>query len=630
FDNGTPHIVYRDLNNHLQLLFQENGVWQKRQITQGDDQRAKSDPSVYEFGTIHIIYQGWDDQMREILLDRGELTYFRITDGDAQKIAGRPVGFVREGAQHIVYRQPDGNINHMRFENERWVHNQLIGAEDMLAAGDPQLHFWGTQHFLYRGQDGHLHELVVNLEGWDNFQLTFGDEQKMAGDGIGFGTVLDKPWQMVVYRTPSGQLNTVSFVNGIWTHNVLDTSLAPQAAADSKFSTYFYGAQHILYKTAQGEIQELVLTSNGWESYAPIFLDQAQLNSSPAGFAHISTYPTPPSFLLKTLADKYDLELGVTVNQSVFENDPVYRQMLVEQFNIVSNENILKFGPIHPEQDRYDFENADELVQFVQDNSMTMRGHALVWHTQQPAWLEFGGWNREEMIEILEDHIATVVGRYAGKIKYWDVVNEAIDEDTNQMRETFWLETIGPDYLDIAFHAARAADPDAILIYNDYGNSHINPKSDAIYEMIVGMLNRGVPIDGVGFQLHISTHLPFDIDSIRANMDLFAALGLKVQFTEIDVRIWQNTSALPNRLVDQAQRYHDLLELCIEHPACETYQMWGFTDGVTWVYDFFGGEYPFEAPLPWDVDYRPKPAYYALVDAMAPNATAAYLPYIQQ
>ena len=303
---------------------------------------------------------------------------------------------------------------------------------------------------------------------------------------------------------------------------------------------------------------------------------------------------------------------------------------MAEQFNILTGENIFKFGPIHPEPNVYNFEKTDDLVAFAQANDMVMRGHTFIWENQLPEWLEDGTWTREEAIGIMEDHIATVGGRYAGQIKYWDVVNEAMDDGTGELRPNFWFNTVGSDYVDIAFRAAREADPNAILVYNDYSNSEINQKSDAIYEMIVGMQARGIPIDAIGFQLHVATNNPPDLASVRANMDRFAALGLDVQFTEIDVRILNGFEARPNKHVQQAQLYHDLLELCIDHPACSTFQMWGFTDAHTWVYPFFGGAYPFEAPLPFDPDYQPKLAYFGLVNALAPEGSTVFLPMLRQ
>lgn len=619
FDNGSPHIVYRDQNGHLQLLYQTGIDWNQRQLTQWESQKAASDPFIYEFKSIHIIYQGLDGQLHEILLDGAETDYYRLTDGEGQKLAGPPIGFVREETQNIVYRLQTGHLMWMQWSGETWVRTQVTDDTDSLAAGDPQLNLFGTQHIVYRGVDDHLHEMVVTQSGWSNYQLTQNDDEKATSDSIGFATDMDGFNQVLVYRGTSGEINTVAYdrTNGKWSHAIIDTSLAPLAAEDTHFSTYFLGAQHLLYKNEQNELSELVLTESGWEHFTPPLFNDLKLKGTPAGFAHIATYPLPPPASLKALAAANNLEFGPAVNMSPFETDAVYKEMLVEEFNMISTENVFKFGPIHPEPDRYFFDDADTLVNFADENDLIMRAHTLVWHTAQPGWLKYGEWNQEELTEILEEHIATVMGRYKGQIKYWDVANEVIDEDTNTYRDTFWYQTIGPEYIDIAFHAARKADPDAILIYNDYGNSHINPKSDAIYEMISGMVDRDVPIDGVAFQLHISTHLPFDIESIRDNMDRFAALGLKVQFSEIDVRIWRNTRALPNRHVIQAKRYQDLMELCLEHPACDTYQTWGITDKHSWVYEFFGGDYPQEAPLPWDVNYEPKLAYYALVNALS-------------
>lgn len=629
FSNGTPHLVFRDTNGNLQLLFQTGGRWNQRQITQNSSERAKSDPSIYEFGTIHIIYQGQDDQLHEILLDDTELTHYVTTGGENQKAAGRPLGFVRNGEQNIIYRLQDNNLNWMNYNGSEWIHTQITTTDSSLAAGDPTLHFWGTQHIVYRGFDDQLHELVLDDTSWTPYQLTFGVSQQATGGVIGFNTPFDSNAQVIVYRGIEGRLNTINFDGDGWNFNAFELTFAPAAAADSRFSVHSDGAYHLLYRGDDNRLNELVLNSEGWQHYQPIYQETGSVSGTPTGYQHKATYPAPPTVPLRTFAKLKGIEIGPAVNRFAFDTDPRYKPVLAEQFNIVTSENILKFGPVHPEPDVYNFSDSDNLVQFAEDNEMTMRGHALVWHIQQPEWLESGTWTREELITELENHISTVVGRYAGRIKYWDVVNEAIEDGNGQLRETFWHETIGPDYLDIAFRAARAADPNALLIYNDYANSEINQKSDAMYDLIVGMQSRGVPIDGVGLQLHVSIDSPPNLDSVRENMDRFAELGLLVQFTEIDVRILNKFDARPNKRIEQAELYRDLLQLCIDHPACHTFQMWGFTDAHTWIYDFFGGDYPFEAPLPFDPDYKPKPAYYGLIDALAPNGSTAYLPMIR-
>ncbi len=629
FDNGVPNIVYRDANGNLQLLTQVGSGWEQRQITEGTAEAAKSDPTIYEFGTIHIIYQGLDDQVHDLLLDGDEQTHFVTTGGEAQKIAGVPTGFERNGEQHIVYRLQSGHINHMRYDGSNWVHNQISDPADPLPVGDPKVHFWGTQHLVYRADDNQLHELVLDGTTWTHYQLTFGTAQQATGGHVGFGTEFDGASQVIVYRGSEGQIHTLIFDGDMWNHAAFDTDFAPAAAADSGFSVHRSGAFHIVYRTEDNKLQELVFSSSGWESYQPIFQQTGDVNGSPAGYAHIATTNLPPTVPLRDLADARGIEIGPAVNRFAFDTDENYRPVLAEQFNILTGENIFKFGPIHPEPDVYDFEKTDELVQFAEDNNMVVRGHTFVWENQLPTWLEDGTWTQQEAIDIMEDHIATVGGRYAGRIKYWDVVNEAMDDGTGELRPNFWLNNVGASYLDIAFRAASEADPDAILLYNDYSISEVNQKSTAIYDMIVGMQARGVPIDAIGFQLHITTDNPPDLTSVRANMDRFAALGLDVHFTEIDIRILNGFEARPNKAVLQAQLYRDLLELCIDHPACSTYQMWGFTDAHTWVYDFFGGQYPIEAPLPFDPDYRPKLAYFGLVDALAPNHSIAYLPAVQ-
>ena len=221
----------------------------------------------------------------------------------------------------------------------------------------------------------------------------------------------------------------------------------------------------------------------------------------------VSPSPTPTGESLRDLAPRRGLAIGAAVDVSALRSDPVYAQILAQEFNMLTAENALKFGPLRPSRDSYDFSAADILVQFAQDHDMQVRGHTLVWHNQLPDWLTQGTFSREELSAILKEHILTVVGRYRGKIAAWDVVNEAVG-DNGQMRDTFWLRGIGPEYLDLAFQWAHEADPQAKLFYNDYNGEGLGSKSDAIYRLLKELLQRRVPVDGVGLQMHLTLDAP--------------------------------------------------------------------------------------------------------------------------
>jgi len=242
---------------------------------------------------------------------------------------------------------------------------------------------------------------------------------------------------------------------------------------------------------------------------------------------------------------------------------------------------------------------------------MLVRGHTLVWHNQNPGWLEEGEWTRDELIEVLREHITTVVGRYRGRIAAWDVVNEAIDED-GELRDTLWLRVIGPEYIEMAFRWAHEADPEAQLFYNDYAGEGVNRKSNAIYAMVRNLLEQDVPIHGVGLQMHVTVSNSPRSQDVQANLERLAGLGLEVQITEMDVRIPGEPSE--RTLAQQAEVYGSMMDVCLEAENCSAFVLWGFTDRHSWVPGFFSG---WGSALIFDESYAPKPAYDALQEVLA-------------
>jgi endo-1,4-beta-xylanase len=192
-------------------------------------------------------------------------------------------------------------------------------------------------------------------------------------------------------------------------------------------------------------------------------------------------------------------------------------------------------------------------------------------------------------------------------------VNEAVDED-GSMRSSFWSGNVGDDYIDLAFRWAREADPEVALFYNDYNTDGFNAKSDAVYALVRGLKDRGVPIDGVGFQAHFTAGgLPSKAD-LLANFARFAALGLKIHITELDVRVRQPTT--PDQLLQQAADYRRVAEVCLETPACEMIVIWGVSDADSWIPASFPG---WGDALLFDTQYRPKPAYFELQRTLSPK-----------
>lgn len=312
---------------------------------------------------------------------------------------------------------------------------------------------------------------------------------------------------------------------------------------------------------------------------------------------------------LRSLAAARDIDFGAAVAIRPLREDSDYAALLGREFGMIVGENAFKWNAIHPFASRYYFGDTDELVAFAEANGMKVRGHTLVWHQQNPTWLARKTKTRDAAIAALKDHIDTVVGRYKGRIVAWDVVNEAIDDTTGELRDSPWLTAIGPDYIALAFQFAHEADPEAKLYYNDYSAEGLGGKADAVYALMKSLKEQGVPIDGVGWQGHFEA--TSYIDDIKANGERLAALGLEVSITELDVRI--PIPPTEAGLAQQATTYGKVTEICLALPNCKAIVTWGFSDRYSWVPGFFIGE---GAALPFDEVYVPKPAYNAISAAL--------------
>jgi len=328
--------------------------------------------------------------------------------------------------------------------------------------------------------------------------------------------------------------------------------------------------------------------------------------------------PTPAldtSTSLRSLAEKRGISMGTAVQSEALWNDANYRSTLAHEYNMFVPENAWKFETIHPRRDRYNFTEIDALMAFAKANHMEVRGHPLVWHSKLPRWLWMNEekFTRDDFITILRDHIQTIVSRYRGQVVAWDVVNEAINRD-GSLRDTIWLRNIGPEYIDMAFRWAHEADPQAHLFYGDYANDERGSKPDAMYNLTRGMLQRGVPIHGVGLQAHKLLREPPNRYYLAANMKRHNDLGLEVQFTELDVSMDKTKGSQEELLAAQAHAYSDILEVCLAAQKCTAIITWGFTDRYTWLGGLKGIQ---DAPLIFDKAYRPKPAYYALKEVLS-------------
>ncbi|MDT6984967.1 endo-1,4-beta-xylanase [Streptomyces lusitanus] len=298
-----------------------------------------------------------------------------------------------------------------------------------------------------------------------------------------------------------------------------------------------------------------------------------------------------------------------------FTHDNEYRKVLGREFSSVSPENQMKWDYIHPERDRYDFGQADAIVEFARRNHQVVRGHTLLWHSQNPAWLEQGDFTKAELRDILREHITTVVGRYRGRIQQWDVANEIFDDQGNlRTQDNIWIRELGPGIVADAFRWAHKADPKAKLFFNDFNVESVNAKSDAYYALVKDLRAQRVPVHGFSVQGHLSTRYGFPGD-LADNLRRFDALGLETAVTELDVRMDVPEGSLPTPAQEkqQAEYYQRMLEGCLEVDGCNSFTIWGFTDKYSWVPVFFQGEG--FATVMTD-DFTRKPAYYAVRDTL--------------
>jgi endo-1,4-beta-xylanase len=330
---------------------------------------------------------------------------------------------------------------------------------------------------------------------------------------------------------------------------------------------------------------------------------------------------------LRQEADRLGVKISGAVNPAKFD-EGAYAQSLAREFNMIEPENAMKFGIIHPQREHFDFSGGDRIVEFARKNGMAVRGHTLVWHSQIAPWVKSGGFSPEELSSILHDHITTVMKHYAGKIWAWDVVNEAFDGNPPKLRSTIWYDAPGigfagekTRYIEQALRWAHEADPNALLFYNDYSAETINPKSDAIYAMAKDFKERGVPLDGIGLQMHVG--LQTNLSRLGDNIERLTALGLQVHITELDVAIPVNpdgTPIDPDALQKQAKIYREIASTCLRFKGCTALQLWGITDKYSWIPGFSKGKNGLALPL--DKEYQPKPAYDALLDAFKSAAAA--------
>ncbi len=306
---------------------------------------------------------------------------------------------------------------------------------------------------------------------------------------------------------------------------------------------------------------------------------------------------------LRNLADERDFKIGYASLLKYYNrpDSDLYQSIVREEFNLVTAENSMKWGYINPQPGEYRFDAADTLVEFSIANDMQLHGHTLVWYSSLPQWVQQSAVGDRE--SLMYDFIDTMTARY-NTVAIWDVVNEAFADD-GSYRDSVWYQAMGADHIAKAFTRARAGAPSAKLIYNDYDIAFGGAKTEAVYTLMLDLLADGIPVDGIGFQMHLDTDFK-KFNEITTTMERFANLGLEIYITELDVSMQAESTE-----AEQAIVYANVLAACLAQEKCKSLQVWGVADHYSWRKD--------DLPLLLDRNYRAKPAYTALQNTFVGN-----------
>ncbi|QCN97407.1 glycosyl hydrolase family 10 (plasmid) [Azospirillum argentinense] len=346
----------------------------------------------------------------------------------------------------------------------------------------------------------------------------------------------------------------------------------------------------------------------------------------------------PEPIGLRAIAATRGIAYGAALGLRSVTEEPALAEAYARECAVLVPEGDAKWTGLHPASGVFRFDGLDRLLEIAVRHGQCVRGHTLLWHEALPEWVRDALPNGR-IFELLTDHIFTVLGRYRGRIPVWDVVNEAVEPEDGRedgLRQTPWLSALGPRCLDLAFKAARAADPAALLMLNEHDLEYASPLQDrrrrAVLRLLETLLARGVPVDGLGMQSHLRIGRPFDARILHRFVGEVTDLGLTVMITELDVGDAAVTGDIATRdraVADHARAY---LDTVLDHACVKAVTSWGLSDRQSWLHHHPAGwradGQPMR-PLPLDTDLRPKPLWQALADAFraAPARTPpAWIP----
>lgn len=333
---------------------------------------------------------------------------------------------------------------------------------------------------------------------------------------------------------------------------------------------------------------------------------------------HTTLGPIPPPVVAPSTTTLKDMPFpfGAAVNAGLLRSNSAYKALVVKEYSSLTAENAMKFATLHPAENTYNWTDADEIVALAQANGKRIHGHTLNWYKSLPTWVTNFQGDTQAWENLLKTHIQTVVAHFKGKVASWDVVNEAFEED-GTYRNSIWVQKLGTDYIARAFQYAHQADPDALLFYNDYGHEYGATKRTAILNLANDLKARGIPIHGIGMQMH-TRHNQTDAN-ITLAITLAAATGLKVHISELDIAL--NPDNIANltysaTLAEQlAAKYKSIVKAYYAIPKAQQFGIttWNVTDGDSWIPTEYNRP---DWPLPFDNNYQRKAAYQGILDGV--------------
>jgi endo-1,4-beta-xylanase len=341
---------------------------------------------------------------------------------------------------------------------------------------------------------------------------------------------------------------------------------------------------------------------------------RASVNPSASG---VPSVPGAARRTLREAAAAQNRRIGVALATWFFDN-PAYGELAGREFDSLTAENEMKWYSVEPEPGRFDFTGADRLVSFAKQHGMRVRGHTLVWHNQLAPWVK--RLSGDELRRAMLNHVTETAKHFKGQLAHWDVVNEAVDDDGG-LRKDSPFTALGLGYIAEAFRAAHAADPSALLFYNEYDIENLDwPKSQGTFRLVKELKESGVPIHGIGFQMHVDPRRWPSSEVMERTFEKFAALGLFIELTELDVPVGEIPGTLEQKLAAQKELTRGIVRACLAVKACTGLTIWGLTDRHSWLatpeWAKLRGNGPHLA-LPFDEAYGAKPMHDGLLEAFA-------------